>query len=98
MTTCFFAITSGLSGLYMPNSAAVYCATRRRDLIDAIRSEVEFQGFPASAMRQIKWRDVWHHAKRHGTSSLHFSIDHGDYEIAFHGLTEAEYNAQNIDD
>lgn len=86
-----YAITSGLSGCYLPDSSGgpVICGTRR-ELADAIRYEIEFQGFPASTFNQVGIRNLWQFICRNGSSVAHFSVDHGAYEIAFHGLTEEE--------
>lgn len=97
---CYYALTNGLAGCYMPDSHwGAYCSTRRKDLMAIIRDTLDMLDAPKSAIRQVKWRNVWHHAKRHGTSSLHFSIEISPgYVLSFHGLTEDEYNEQTRDD
>ena len=93
-----YAVTTGLAGCYMPNASygPIYCATRR-ELADAIRSEIEAQEFPASTFGQARLRRLWGFIARHGSSTAHFSIQHGAYEIAFHGLTEAEAEAMEAE-
>jgi len=78
----------------MPNSVSAPQAYHsRRELADAIREEIECQGFPKSAFAQAQVRNLWRkivHADN--ASSMHFSIEHGAYEIAFHGMTEEEFD------
>ncbi len=86
-----YAITSGLSGCYMPNSGPhLVTASTRKELAAAIRAEIEFQGFPKSCFDQVKIRNLWRCISRNGSSVAHFRITHGSEEIAFHGLTETE--------
>lgn len=88
-----YSVTSGLAGLYMPdNYSGPFCASTRRELMDWIRSELDMAGFPKSSIRQVKARRLWSFIKRHGSSTAHFAIYHGDREVAFHGLTEDEFN------
>ena len=93
--TCYFALTNGLAGCYMPDSHwGEFAVTRRKDLIATVRDILDMLDAPKNAFKQVKWRNVWHHARRYGTSSLHFSIEISDgYVLSFHGLTEEEYNA-----
>lgn len=86
-----FQIMSGLPGC-LPNSADVYAYTTRREVVSAFRDYLEFQGLPAYLIHQIKWRDVWHHIKRYGASSLHLCVQHKNTVVEFAGLTENEYN------
>ena len=91
-----YTITSGLAGCYMPDSiSGPREYTSRKALADAIRYEIEFQDWPANLFREVRIRNLWAHIKRHGSSRAHFSIQHGAHEIAFHGLTEEEYNEQS---
>lgn len=91
-----YTITSGLAGCYMPdNNSGPQEYTTRKALADAIRYEIEFQGWPARMIREVKIRRLWSFIKRHGSSTAHFSIQRNGYEIAFHGLTEAEYAEQS---
>ena len=94
-----YAITSGLAGCYMPDNgpSAIQCDTRR-ELANAIRYELEFLEFPKSAIRQISLRNIWGHIARHGPSVAHFSIQHKGREVAFHGLTDAEFEQAQADD
>jgi hypothetical protein len=94
-----YSITSGLRGCYMPDSyGGAFECTTRRELMDAIRAEIEMMEWPTSAIRQVSARRLWSFIKRHGSSTAHFSITHGDYEIAFHGLTEEEYRQQSAEE
>lgn len=94
-----YCVTSGLRGCYMPNSTSgpLVCETRR-DLANAIREEIEAQGFPLATFGQADLRRRWAFIKRNGSSVAHFAIYHGAYEIAFHGLTEAEADAMEAED
>ncbi len=84
-------VTNGLAGCYMPDnvSGPIVLATRR-ELVAAIKAEIERYEWPANALAQIKVKALWAHIKRHGSSTAHFSIERGGYEIAFHGLTADE--------
>jgi hypothetical protein len=87
-----YSVTSGLAGCYMPNSSGgPYAFTTRRDLANFIRDEIEFLDWPASMIRQVPLQRIWSHIKHHGSSVAHFSIERKGYELAFHGLTEAEF-------
>jgi hypothetical protein len=92
--TCYFALTHGLQGCYMPDMHfGAYAITRRKDLIEAVRDALDMMEAPKSAIRQINWTRLWDNAKRYGTSCVHFSIETGKHTcLSFHGLTEAEYN------
>ena len=99
MTIARYSITSGLSGCYMPNSVSgPYAFGSRKELADAIRYEIEFMGWPTSLFRQVRIANLWDFIKRNGSSSAHFSIYYGAEEIAFHGLTEEEFEAGQEDD
>lgn len=92
--TAQYSVTIGLSGCYMPD--AHYGATEfrtRGELADYIRHEIEFQEFPKNSYAQVKIMRLWRYIQRYGSSSAHFSIEHDGREIAFHGLTNAEYEA-----
>ena len=94
MVIARYTITSGLSGCYMPdNVSSPMVFTSRKELAAAIRAEIEYQDFPKSSFAQVRIRDLWRKIARIGSaSSMHFSIDHGAREIAFHGMTEDECN------
>ena len=94
--TCYFTLTYGLQGCYMPDSHfGPFAVNTRRDLINAVRDALEFYEAPKSAIRQVKWSRLWSSAKRHGTSSVHFCIATDKHNmLEFHGLTKAEYDEQ----
>jgi hypothetical protein len=90
-----YAVTLGLSGCYMPDTYfGAFEVTRRRDLAQAIRDYVRMSDMPASLMRDIKITRLWSFIKQHGSSTAHFRLVHKGYELAFHGLTEDEYNEE----
>lgn len=93
---CYFSLSNGLLGCYMPDSyQGPYAITRRKDLIAIVRDALDMLDAPKSAIRQVRWSHLWSIAKRHGTSSVHFSIETSKgYGLSFHGLTEAEYAEQ----
>lgn len=94
MTIARYSITTGLHGCYMPDSGPYsFTCTRRRELADCIREEIANQGWPKALIREVKLTRLWDHIKRHGSSAAHFVVIHKGYEIAFHGLTEAEAEA-----
>ncbi|WP_448955738.1 hypothetical protein [Labrys neptuniae] len=90
---CYFAISHGLSGCYMPDTVHHYRATTRGEIADILRDAIEFEEMPKALIREVKLMRLWSHAKRHGTSSVHFSISHKGRSIGFHGLTKAEFVA-----
>jgi len=93
--TARYAVTFGLSGCYMPDSHdGAFEVTTRRELASLIRGELETYDMPASLFREVRIARLWRFIKRHGSSSAHFSLVHGGNELAFHGLTEQEYNEQ----
>jgi hypothetical protein len=83
----------------MPDSGPylLECSTRR-ELANAIRYEIEKADFPANTFNQVKIRRLWSFIQRHGSSVAHFSVDHGSYEIGFHGLTSAEADEMRNED
>ncbi|MBR1173880.1 hypothetical protein JQ617_07935 [Bradyrhizobium sp. KB893862 SZCCT0404] len=98
--TCYFTISYGLQGCYMPDSHfGPFAVTRRKDLVNAMRDALEFYEAPKSRLREVSWSKLWSTAKRHGTSSVHFCIATDDHNmVEFHGLTEAEFNEHNKED
>lgn len=97
--TADYAISFGLSGCYLPDTEplAISCATRR-GLADVIRAELEAHDMPASLFREVNLRRLWGFIVRNGSSVAHFSLDHGGYTLAFHGLTKAELDEMSGDD
>lgn len=98
--TCYFTLSHGLQGCYMPDShMGPYAVTTRRDLISAVRDALEFYEAPKTAIRQVRWKRLWGQAKRYGTSSVHFCIATSKHNmLEFHGLTEAEYDQHLADE
>lgn len=91
-TIARYATSFGLSGCYLPDShgGPIICSTRR-ELAEAIRAEIDASEFPKATFGQANIRRLWRLICNAGSaSSYHFSIQHGAYEIGFHGLTEAE--------
>lgn len=91
------------AGCYMPDSyLTAERATTRREIVESMRAALNAYDLPQSLMSQVKWNKVFAHAKRHGTSGLHFSMTHRRGTVNFHGLTEDEYNdwrkAEGLDD
>lgn len=77
----------------MPDSEPwAFEAPTRGELAEIIRGELDHYELPKSLFHDVKINRLWSHIKRHGSSSAHFALYHGDYELAFHGLTEAEFN------
>ncbi|MDG4856441.1 hypothetical protein [Mesorhizobium sp. WSM4982] len=97
-TPCYFSLSYGLAGCYMPDShLGCYVVTTRRELVDTVREGLAFYDMPKSAIRQIKWSRLWSQAKRYGTSSIHFDIEHKGNALHFGGMTAAEYDAECTD-
>ena len=67
-----------------------YVGTTRRELAELIRRELDGAGFPASAFKQARLRDIWPSIARYGSSSIHMQFDHGEKMLRFNGLTEEE--------
>jgi hypothetical protein len=94
--TSYFMISFGLQGCYMPDSyTGAYSATTRREIVAALKDAIDFYDFPKTSIRQVSLKRLWDHAKKHGTSSLHFCIGHKHNMIEFHGLTKSEYDEHN---
>ena len=95
ITIARYAVTFGLAGLYIPDCHdGVYEFQSRSALAAFIRGELETYDLPKSLFRDAHVRRLWRFIKRHGSSSAHFTLYHGDHELAFHGLTEDEYREQ----
>jgi hypothetical protein len=82
---------SDLPGSTCPTVTVAPEFCTRRELADFIRGELKFHDLPKSLFHDAHIRRLWRFIKRHGSSSAHFTLYHGDHELAFHGLTEAEY-------
>lgn len=94
----YFTITSGLAGCYMPDSVdGPYMVTTRRELVDTFRAALDWNEFPKAKLHDIKWLEVWRHAKRHGLSVLTLSVEHKGRAVTLHGNTLAEYEAEQED-
>lgn len=87
-----FQLMNGLAGCYMPDHhSGPYEVTRRRDMIAAVREQLEWLEFPASTIRQVEWRRIWRAIKfAKSASSLHLTIVHKGYCLELCGLTDAE--------
>jgi hypothetical protein len=84
-----YSVSNGLPGCYMPdNISGPYSGTTRRELVALIRDQIAYMDWPASVIRQVKIRRLWNHVGGHGASCAHFSLDHGGYQLSFHGLTD----------
>lgn len=93
-----YCVTSGLAGCYMPDSISGPLAfATRNELAAYIRSEIEAQDWPASMFAEVRLRRLWGFIQRHGSSTAHFSIQRNGCELAFHGLTEEEYRAADVE-
>jgi len=99
-TVWHYAVTNGLSGCYMPDTHwGAHEGTTRRELVDLIAEHLRMLDVAPSRVRQVKVSRLWSFIKRHGSSTAHFAIDIGDgQELAFHGLTEEEYQQQTRED
>lgn len=99
MNTARYCVTFGLRGCYMPDSnSGPMEFTRRKDLMDFIRGELEVYELPQSAIRQVRANRLWSFIKRHGSSQAHFAIHHGAHALEFHGLTEEEFLQQQTEE
>ncbi len=94
-----YAVTFGLSGCYMPDShEGAHAFSTRAELADFIRNELQVFDLPASLFAEVRIRRLWGFIQRHGSSTAHFSLRHKGNELAFHGLTEDEFNAAQTED
>jgi hypothetical protein len=93
-----YTVMNGLAGCYMPDNVGTYEFRSRRELAEFIRERIEWLDWPANTFAQANLRRVWKHIARHGSSVAHFAIQHKSYELAFHGLTDAEYEAAQAED
>lgn len=95
MKPAFFRLSFGLTGCYMPDSDfGVYEVTRRRELVSIIRDALAFYDLPSRLIREVRINRLFAHGKRHGFSSVHFSLDHKGHSLHFGGMTEDEYQAE----
>jgi hypothetical protein len=91
MAIARYSVRYGLSGCYMPDSNnGPYIFTRRKDLADCIRDQLDMFDMPASLIREVKLIRLWRHIKRYGSSTAHFHLSHGANTLTFSGLTEEE--------
>jgi hypothetical protein len=91
--TAYYKTGFGLSGCYLDDSqgGAVSFSTRR-DLADAIRSELEAYDMPASCFAEVGIRRLWRAIVNAKSASRYtFHIHHGAHVLTFYGLTEREY-------
>lgn len=93
-TIARYTVTNGLSGCYMPdgNTGPMEFATRK-ELASFIRDQLDYLEMPASLFREVKISKLWQFIRRYGSSCAHFHLVHNGYELAFHGLTEEEFNS-----
>ena len=97
-TVARYNTTSGLAGCYLPNNVGGPLEfTRRKDLAAHIRYELEFLEWPASLVKEVKLTALWRFIKRNGASTAHFSIHYKNEVLEFHGLTEDELKAQELE-
>lgn len=88
-----YMITSGLAGCYIPDcNHGAREFTTRREFAHKIRDLVSFMDWPQRVARQVSVRTLWSFITRNGSSCAHFTLNHKGCEIAFHGLTAAEYH------
>ncbi len=93
-----YSVSYGLSGCYLPDShSGPYAFWTRRELAAFIRHEIEFYEMPKALFREVRINRLWAFIKQHGSSSAHFRLVHGGYELAFHGLTEEEFEREEYD-
>lgn len=94
-----YSVTNGLAGCYMPDNASGPLEfSTRRELRAFIGGELEMLDWPASMIRDVPLRRIWSFIQRNGSSVAHFSIERNGYELAFHGLTEAEFDEMQAQD
>jgi hypothetical protein len=88
----------GLSGCYMPDSyGGPFECTTRKELAEYIRDELAMYGLPANLFGRVRIRRLWSAIKTRGSSSYHFSLNHGNHSLVFNGLTEDEFNQMSQD-
>ena len=91
-----YAVTFGMKGLYMPDSHdGAHIFHTRRKLAEFIRGELEMYDMPKSLFGEVRIKRLWRFIERHGSSAAHFSLCHKGHELAFHGLTAAEFVEQS---
>lgn len=95
-TIARYSTSYGLSGCYLPDShGGPIEFTRRRDLAEFIKDELQAYDMPASLFREVRIARLWSFIKRNGSSCAHFRLCWKGYELAFHGLTHEEFEQQN---
>lgn len=93
MTIAYYSVASGDSG-YMPDSQMFVAFATRAQLAEFIREEIDWQGFPKAAFKQVGIRRLWRAIARANSASVyHFDIIHAGRYISFAGLTEDEFDS-----
>lgn len=94
-----YSVSFGLAGCYMPDSiSGAMTFDKRSDLANCIRDELKTFDLPASLFREVNLRKLWRTISKHGASSYTFSLIHGGNALTFHGLTTAEYEADQANE
>jgi hypothetical protein len=97
--TARYLVRHGLLGCYMPDSVYAVEFSTRKEFANFARQEIEQLGWPQSTIKQLRIRDTWRLIQgAKSSSSVHTGCDHEGYELAFSGLTEAEYQAYQEED
>lgn len=85
-----YQVLFGMPG-YMPDSNnGPYYASTRKELASLIRDEIAQFDLPKSLFNDVKIKQLWPFIARHGSSSAHITLYHGNNVLEFIGLTEAE--------
>ena len=83
------------------NSVTPYAVTTRREITDAVRGSFSGDDDASGAqlaMADLGIRSLWGHLKAHGASVIFRELRTGTSEVlCFMGLTEAEYDAADVD-
>jgi hypothetical protein len=85
-----YQVLFGMPG-YMPDSnSGPYYAATRKELASLIRDQIEQFDLPKSLFKDVKLKQLWPFIARHGSSSAHITLYHGNNVLEFVGLTEEE--------
>lgn len=95
MAKAYFGLSIGQAGCIPDSYFGAYGINTRRELTQAFADAVDFYGLPKAVLRDVSFKRLWDHAKRHGLSVVHHEYASPSMAcvLNLHGMTEAEYEA-----
>ena len=90
---CFVSLIVSAPGC-MPHSSQCYEITKRSELIDLLKEELEYQGYPKSAISDFDIRMSWPRIRQNMTYSR--DSYHRSNQMTLYTITEEEYEQWHI--